>query len=157
MAPPIEEGCFERPLALLFASFQSHCCRSSSIWKSPAFPVSLFLEGLLFSIDVCVRLRLHKRKRNSYISSRRGSNARFLIHDLSWKHDDLDRSTTVGRRRNNCLHLILKVSMHWFDHDFSILPFRYTLRIWPFENRKHSKTVLFKGRYSKGWNLNDLC
>ena len=25
MAPPIEEGCFERPLALLFASFQSHC------------------------------------------------------------------------------------------------------------------------------------
>ena len=67
----LEEDSFEQPLA----SSQSLL---SFLFESPAFPVSL--SKSLFN-----QCRLCKRKRSPYISCRRGSNARFLIHNLRRK------------------------------------------------------------------------
>ena len=78
---PIEEGWFELPLA----SFQSHCCRSSSIKSG----VSNFSWSKSPFFNHCMSLQ--KKTKHLYKTSPRFEPTTFLIHDLiTWRIRPLD-------------------------------------------------------------------
>ena len=120
-----------KPLFLSITHMYIYCTQmmvdganSNSNWRRLlriASCIRIVLSSPLHSRDIPIDC---KRKRSPYISCRRDSNPRFLIHDLR-STDALDRSATADRRENSMLTTIYNPGLETWLHLFLCLKIKF--------------------------------